>query len=187
MQGGTDDLDIVSRIAAGDRTAMRVLFGRHHLKVYRFVCSMLRDTALAEDVVNDVFFEVWQRAGKFERRSSVSTWLLGIARFKALGARRKRREDALDEEQAEAIADDTDTPEIVAQKADKAGLLRRCIGQLSDDHRIVVDLVYYHEKSVEETAMILEIPEATVKTRMFHARKRLAELVNAAGGERGWP
>src|SRR5207245_1393289 len=78
------DADLIVRIAAGDRTAMRLLFGRHQLRVHRFVLGMVRDASIAEDIVNDVFFDVWRQAGRFEQRSSVSTWLLGIARFKAL-------------------------------------------------------------------------------------------------------
>lgn len=187
MVQGEDDLDIVRRIASGDRMAMRVLYGRHQLKVFRFVSGMLRDRSQVEDVVNDVFFEVWVQAGRFEQRSSVSTWLLGIARYKALTVARKRRDAELDDETAEAVPDSADTPETSAQKLDKAAALRRCIAALPSEHRAVVDLVYYHDKSVEEVGMILEIPEATVKTRMFYARKKLADMMVAAGIDRGWP
>jgi RNA polymerase sigma-70 factor, ECF subfamily len=187
MNEGADDLDLVRRIASGDRMAMRVLYGRHQLKMHRFITGITRDAALAEDVVNDVFLDVWKQAGRFEARSSVSTWLLGIARFKALSARRRRRDDELDDETAAAVPDDADTPEIVAQKSDKGAALRACIDALSPEHRAVVDLVYYHDRSVEEVAMILTIPEATVKTRMFYARKKLSELMAAQGIDRGWP
>jgi len=186
MNEGADE-DLVRRIASGDRMAMRVLYGRHQLKVHRFICGIVRDSGLAEDLVNDVFFDVWTQAGRFEGRSSVSTWLFGIARFKALSARRRRKDDELDDEMAEAVPDDADTPETVAQKSDKGVALRQCIGALSGEHRAVVDLVYYHDKSVEEVAVILDIPEATVKTRMFYARKKLSELLTAAGIDRGWP
>lgn len=187
MVEGADDIDLLRRIASGDRMAMRRLYGRHQLKLHRFVVSMLKDSALAEDVVNDVFFDVWTQAGRFEGRSSVSTWLFSIARFKALSLKRRRRDDELDDETAEAVMDDADTPEAIAQKSDKGAVLRACIAALSAEHRTVVDLVYYHDRSVEEVAMILMIPEATVKTRMFYARKRLAELATAAGIDRGWP
>jgi RNA polymerase sigma-70 factor (ECF subfamily) len=79
------------------------------------------------------------------------------------------------------------TIRMVAQKRDKSNALRRCLMALSPEHREVIDLVYYHEKSVEEVAAIVGIPEATVKTRMFYARKRLSELLKAAGVDRGWP
>ena len=187
VNNATEDGELIARIAKGDRSAMRLLFGRHQLRVHRFVCGMVRDASLAEDLVNEVFLEVWKQAGRFEGRSSVSTWLLGIARFKALSSRRRRSEAELDEEAADAIADDADTPEVVAQKNDKGQALRACINALPPEHKVVVDLVYYQEKTIEEAAGILSIPEATVKTRMFYARKKLADMMTAAGIDRGWP
>jgi RNA polymerase sigma-70 factor, ECF subfamily len=117
----------------------------------------------------------------------VSTWMLAIARFKALSALRRRPDQELDEETAGAIEDPSDDPGIVLEKKDKSGTIRKCLAGLSADHREIIDLVYYHEKSVEEVAVIVGIPENTVKTRMFYARKKLAELLKAAGIERGWP
>jgi len=93
----------------------------------------------------------------------------------------------LDEEAAGAIEDTSDDPEVAVQKKDKSEILRNCLQTLSPEHREVIDLVYYHEKSVEEVAEIVGIPEATVKTRMFYARKKLSELLKAAGIDRGWP
>jgi len=112
---------------------------------------------------------------------------LAIARFKALTALRRKPDEALDEEKAEAIEDQADDPEVALEKKDKSAAIRKCLIKLSAEHREIIDLVYYHEKSVEEVALIVGIPENTVKTRMFYARKRLAELLSAAGIERGWP
>jgi RNA polymerase sigma-70 factor (ECF subfamily) len=134
-----------------------------------------------------VFLDVWRQAGKFEGRSAVSTWLLGIARYKALSALRKRPEEALDEETAAQIEDQADDPEVALAKKDKGAVLRQCLTALSNEHREIIDLVYYHEKSVEEVARIVGIPEATVKTRMFYARKKLSELLKEQGVDRGWP
>jgi RNA polymerase sigma-70 factor (ECF subfamily) len=185
-QATSDDVLIV-RIAGGDRLAMQVLYARHHVRVYRFVLRVVRNEATAEDLISEVFLDVWKQAGRFEGRAAVSTWLLSIARFKALSALRRRPESMLDDEQAEAIEDDSDDPEVVAQKKDKSEALQRCLKELSPEHREVIDLVYYHEKSVEEVATIIGIPEATVKTRMFYARKKLSELLKAQGIDRGWP
>ncbi|HVY59124.1 MAG TPA: sigma-70 family RNA polymerase sigma factor [Xanthobacteraceae bacterium] len=183
----TSDEVLIGRIAQGDRLAMQVLFARHHVRVYRFVLRLVGDPAAAEDLISEVFLDVWRQAGRFEGRSAVSTWLLAIARFKALSALRKRPGEELDEEAAAAIEDPADDPEVVAQKKDKSEILRKCLTALSPEHREIIDLVYYHEKSVEEVAEIVGIPENTVKTRMFYARKKLAELLRAAGIERGWP
>jgi RNA polymerase sigma-70 factor, ECF subfamily len=186
MQTTSDEV-LIARIAGGDRLAMQVLFARHHVRVYRFVLRLVRNEATAEDLISEIFLDVWRQAGKFEGRSAVSTWLLGIARFKALSALRRRQDDALDDETAERIEDQADDPETALAKKDKGAVLRQCLSGLSAEHREVIDLVYYHEKSVEEVAAITGIPEATVKTRMFYARKKLSELLKQQGIDRGWP
>ncbi|MGE0034241.1 MAG: sigma-70 family RNA polymerase sigma factor [Xanthobacteraceae bacterium] len=186
MQATSDEV-LIGRIAGGDRLAMQVLFARHHVRVFRFVVRLVKNESTAEDLISDVFLDVWRQAGRFEGRSAVSTWLLSIARFKALSALRRRPDEELDEDTAGAIEDPSDDPEIALEKKDKSTLIRKCLSGLSAEHREVVDLVYYHEKSVEEVAEIVGIPENTVKTRMFYARKKLAELLKAEGIERGWP
>jgi RNA polymerase sigma-70 factor, ECF subfamily len=110
----------------------------------------------------------------------VSTWLLAIARYKALSARRRRPHAELDEAIVSTVADPADDPEIVLQKKNRAEMLRQSLAKLSPEHGEVIDLVYYHGKSVREVADIVGAAEATVKTRMFYARKKLAELVAAA-------
>src|SRR3954463_3688839 len=148
MQATSDEV-LIGRIAGGDRLAMQVLFARHHVRVYRFVLRFVRNEATAEDLISDVFLDVWRQAGKFEGRSAVSTWLLSIARFKALSALRKKPEQELDEETAEAIVDEADDPQAALEKKDKGEILRKALGALSAEHREIIDLVYYHEKSVE--------------------------------------
>lgn len=186
MQSDSDQ-DLILRVAKGDRLAFRTLYARHNVRVFRFILRFIKDEGRAEDLIGEVFLDVWRQADRFEGRSSVSTWILGMARFKALSSLRKTTEEELDEEQAGAIADEADTPETVAQKLDKAKALRRCIDRLSSEHREIIDLVYYQEKSISEVAEIVGIPENTVKTRMFYARKRLQELMQSAGVDRGWP
>jgi RNA polymerase sigma-70 factor, ECF subfamily len=177
---------LIGRIAGGDRLALQVLFARHHVRVYRFVLRLVREESAAQDLISDVFFEVWRQAGKFEGRSAVSTWMLSIARFKALSALRRRTEEPLDQEAADAIVDDADDPETVLAKKDEGAVLRECFDKLSAEQREIIDLVYYHEKSVAEVATIVGIPEATVKTRMFYARRKLSELLQERGIDRGW-
>jgi RNA polymerase sigma-70 factor, ECF subfamily len=175
------DSKLIQRIAQGDQLAMRTLFARHHMRLYRFLLRRVRDSSMAEDLLSDVFLDVWRQAAEFEGRSSVSTWLLAIGRFKALSALRGRNDVPLDDEFAAAIPDPADNPEITLQKKNEGEVLRRCLSALSPTHGEIIDLVYYHEKSVAEVAAIVHVPEATVKTRMFYARKHLAELVTAAG------
>jgi RNA polymerase sigma-70 factor, ECF subfamily len=180
----TSDEALVLSIATGDKQALQVLFGRHNVRVYRFVLRFLNDEAAAEDLVSEVFLDVWRQANRFEARSQVSTWLLAMARNKALSALRRRSTEELDEEVAEFIEDPADNPEVTMQKKQRNSILADCLTQLSAAHREIIDLVYYHEKSIDEVAEIIGVPQNTVKTRMFYARKRIAELMNGKGLDR---
>src|SRR6266852_2225640 len=151
MQATSDEV-LIGRIANGDRLAMQVLYARHHVRVFRFVVRFVRDESTAEDLISEVFLDVWRQAGRFEGRSSASTWMLAIARFKALSALRRRPDEELDEDSAAAIEDGSDDPETALEKKDKSALIRKCLAGLSAQHREIVDLVYYHDKSVEEVA-----------------------------------
>jgi RNA polymerase sigma-70 factor (ECF subfamily) len=186
MQTTSDEV-LIAKIAKGDRLAMEALFARYRIPVFRFVKRMVRNEATAEDLNSDVFLDVWRQAGTFEGRSAVSTWIFAIARFKALNALQRRSTEELDEDKADTIADEADDPEIALAKKDKAAVLRQCLLKLTAEHREIVNLVYYQHKSVEEVAGIVGIPEATVKTRMFYARKKLSDLLTELGIERGWP
>jgi RNA polymerase sigma-70 factor (ECF subfamily) len=182
--GETSDEALLGSIARGDRYAMRVLFGRHSAKVFRFLMRIVDNDAMAEDLVSEVFIEVWRHAGRFEARSQVATWLLGIARHKALSALRRRPTDALDRDVLESIEDTADNPEAAAQRRQTSAILADCLRQLSPLHREIVDLVYYHERTIADVAEIIGVAQNTVKTRMFYARKRIAELMAARGVER---
>jgi RNA polymerase sigma-70 factor (ECF subfamily) len=175
---------LIARIAAGEQRAMRTLFDRHHLRIYRFALRLLGERELAEDVLSEVFLDVWRHAAMFEARSRASTWLIAIARFKALSWLRRRSETPLDEAAAAAIPDTSDDPETAMRKKQQGQILRDCLARLSLKHREVVDLVYYQGMTIAEVARIADIPEATVKTRMFHARKQLFDLLAAAGVDR---
>jgi RNA polymerase sigma-70 factor, ECF subfamily len=176
------DQELIELIAESDKGAMRVLFRRHQLRVFRFVMRMVRHQQTAEDLVSEVFLEIWRTAGRFEARSQVTTWMLAIARHKALAALR-RHSPAEDEELLQFVEDPTDNPEVAMHKSERSALLRDCIKQLSRAHREVVDLIYYHERSIDDAARIVGVPVNTVKTRVFYARKRIAELMAARGIE----
>ncbi|MEY9180197.1 RNA polymerase sigma-70 factor (ECF subfamily) [Bradyrhizobium sp. USDA 326] len=182
-QATSDDM-LLESIADGNRTAMHILYCRHNVRVYRFILRIVRDATTAEDLVSQVFLDVWRTAGQFQGRSQVSTWLLSIARFKALTAMRQRRFEDIDQEDVRQIPDGADTPETSLDRSDTSAILRACVQKLSPAHREIINLVYYHEKSVEEVGQIIGIPQSTVKTRMFYARKQLADLLKGAGVDR---
>jgi RNA polymerase sigma-70 factor, ECF subfamily len=173
------DEALIAKIASGNRLAMQVLFARHHARIYRFALRLIGSESVAEDITSEVFLGVWRQAHRFEARSAVTTWLLAIARYKAL-AEMRRRPEASDEGTVDA-SDPADDPEATFAVKHRGEILRNCLTRLSPRHREIIDLVYYHEKSVQEAADILGVPANTVKTRMFHARKKLSQLLEAQG------
>src|SRR5256714_13751647 len=130
----SSDEMLIERVAKGDQLAMRTLFGRHRVALYRWLLRLVRDEALAEDLLSDVFLDVWRQAATFEARSSVSTWLLAIARYKALSARRRRIDAELDEEVPVIIADPADNPELALQKKTRAELVRQSLARRSREY-----------------------------------------------------
>ena len=177
----TSDEALIELIAEGDKRAMQVLYARHNVKVYRFILRLTGNQSLAEDLVSEVFLDVWRQAEGFESKSQVSTWLLAIARYKALSALRRRSDEHLDDRMAATIEDTADDPETAVYKVDRNAIVQKCLTRLSPAHREVLDLVYYHEKSVDEVARIVGVPAATVKTRMFYARNKMADLLKQSG------
>jgi RNA polymerase sigma-70 factor (ECF subfamily) len=177
----TSDEALIRLIADGDKRAMQVLYARHNVRVYRFILRLTGNQSLAEDLVSEVFLDVWRQADGFEAKSQASTWLLAIARYKALSALRRRTDEHLDDQMAATIEDTADDPETVVYTKDRYTIVQKCLKQLSPAHREVIDLVYYHEKSVDEVAKIVGVPPATVKTRMFYARSKMADLLHQAG------
>ena len=171
------DEALLRLISKHEQSAMRILFSRHRVRVFRFALSITKDQSLAEEVASDVFLDVWRRASSFKGRSQVSTWLLAIARNKALLSMRRHEHQRLNEELADTIDDTTESPEAAMQRRQTRTILADCILQLPAIHREIIDLVYYHQKSIAEAAEILEVPKNTVKTRMFYARKRIAQML----------
>ena len=174
------DEALVERIAAGDAAAMRTLFTRHSDRVCRLALRIGKDATLAEDLVSEVFLEVWRNAGRFEKRSSVATWLLAITKYKTLSKiRRRREEESLD--MAAEVVDPSRTPEAALARLQGAAAIRKCVNALTPEHRTIIDLIYYKGRTVKDVARLTGIPESTAKTRMFYARKRLSQLLRRSG------
>jgi RNA polymerase sigma-70 factor (ECF subfamily) len=179
------DLRLLARIVQGDREALRELYATYYHPVLRFIQRVTRQLDLAQEGVNDVMLVVWRSADSFARRSSVSTWIMGIAYHKALkllegSRRRSSRFIAVDfdswTERSEAAVE-------LSDNADLRDLLDEALRQLSPEHRAVVELTYFHGCSYQDIAVIADCPVNTVKTRMFHARAKLRKLLPALGGD----
>jgi RNA polymerase sigma-70 factor (ECF subfamily) len=180
------DKVLVQLIAEEDKRALKLLYVRHHDRVRRFVTHLTGNESTAEEVVNEVFLEAWRHAAEFEGRSQVATWLMSIARFKAISECRRRSEAQLDERSAAIIEDPSDTPAVSMDKRERGDILQRCLAKLTPLHREVINLIYYQGKKIEEVARSTGAPINTVKTRMHHARLRMAELLAEAGVDRAW-
>ena len=176
----SDEL-LLKHVAGGDKAAMHIMFARHRGRVSRFIQRMVRNPAIVDDLVSQVFLDVWRSANRFESRARVSTWLLSIARFKAMSSLRQRTYEPLDQDDMLGITDAADTPEAALDRKERSGILRGYIDKLSPAQRDVIDLFYYREKSIAEVSAIVGIPQATAKSRLFYARKQLARILVSAG------
>lgn len=167
-----DDLALLRRLGAGDRTAMKALYEAHSDALHRFLASRLGDAFEAADVAQETFLEIWRRPSGFEGRSSFRTWLFGVARNKAIDRIRKSRRTFVAEPDDRA-ADDAPNPEDVAVAASDAARVRACIAKLSDAHRSAIHLAFYGEFRYEQIAEIEKAPVGTIKTRILHAKRLL--------------
>lgn len=176
-----EELAWIQRIAEGDKSALRLLYARYSSRIFRFVIRMVNDDNKAEELVNDVMMEVWKSAAKFEGRSSPSTWILGIARYRTLNAVRGKKLDTVGLDQAPEQAGQGEEASSGKSQEQLTVMLRGAINRLSTEHREVIELTFFHGYSYPEIATILQCPENTVKTRMFHARAKLKPWLQNMG------
>jgi RNA polymerase sigma-70 factor (ECF subfamily) len=178
-----DDTELVRRARANDRLAFREIIQRHNRRLYRLVRSMLKDEADAEDAVQEIYLHAFARLGEFRGESALSTWLTRIAVNEALMRLRCRRETAeLTEETMSATIVTFplpvgQNPEEVAARSQISRVLEAAIDELPDGFRTVFVLRTVEQLSTEETAAALGIPEDTVKTRLFRARRLLRTAI----------
>jgi len=170
--------DALNRIARGDRTAFTHLYTQAQPNLVRYAAGILAgDVDGALDVVDEAFLSVWREAGRYSGVGSADGWIRRLVRNKAIDWLRRRREQPLGAGDALGpatwLVDDAESPETTAQKSSAARRLREALEQLSPDHREVVWLCYFEERSLAEIAIIADCPENTVKTRLFHARRQL--------------
>jgi len=175
-----EDLDraLIDRIAAGDEAAFSAFYERHARRVLAFVRDLVPEAAAAEEVAGDVMVAVWRGARRFGGRSRVSTWVLGIAHNKAVDLRRRRRLAEFPLEDAGSLPGGADPAEVAVQTADRASL-EAALATLSPEHREVLQLMYGFDCTQAEIAEIAGIPIATVKTRVFYAKRRLRGALDA--------
>lgn len=174
------DRALLAAAAAGERPAFEQLYRRYEQRVYQYALSFVRDRSLAEDVLIDAMTSVWDRAGNFAGDSQVSTWILGIARHKALDAVRRNARRAGEDplEDNPGLASEQDSPAEAADRESSQSLARRAMTHLSADHQEILRLAFFEELPYEEIAALLAIPANTVKTRVYYAKQQFRHFVD---------
>lgn len=167
---------LVGRIAAGDRRAFEVLYRAYFPRLARFLQRMARNAALIEEVVNDTMLVVWQKAATFDGSSKVSTWVFAIAYRRACKALRAL-DEPIESDGEEREAPDSDRPEWQFERLRLAHAIDTALAALPLAQRTAFQLTFYHDMAYTEIAEIMDCPVNTIKTRLFHARKRLALLL----------
>ncbi|HDR9504213.1 MAG TPA: sigma-70 family RNA polymerase sigma factor [Paraburkholderia sp.] len=173
-----DDAALLRRVSAGDKAALAVLYREYHRRLVRFLGRFTRRDDVIEEVVNDTFMIVWQKAAEFRGRSRVSTWLMGIAYRVTLKA---LRQGGLPTEPLSSWPDGEPMAEPVAAH-EVVDWLTKGMTRLAPEQRMVLELAYVMGHSLEEIAEIADCPISTVKARMFHARVKLRNLMPALAG-----
>jgi len=172
-----DDWDLIGQIGSGDQAALECLYKKYYSYLYRFVFQVTRRTDNVEEVINEVMFVVWEKAAAVVPRAKASTWILGIAHNKALQVMHRGRSigtvDLDDESSADLARADEDT---TVRELETEELLFTMLRALSPEQRAVMELVYFHGLHYGEIAQVIDCPENTVKTRVYHARRKLRNL-----------
>ncbi len=173
------DRELVARVARGDRQAFEALYRAFARRLGSYLFKLLRQPELVEEALDDAMLVVWQKAGSFDGRGRVSTWLFGIAHRKALKLMERSRRHLRALEAPEHAVDPVGPadPEQQAVRRDQLRRLARGIEALPAEQRAVVELTFFEGRSYREIAEVLGCPVNTVKTRMFHARRQLGRCV----------
>ncbi|MBV8468173.1 MAG: sigma-70 family RNA polymerase sigma factor [Burkholderiales bacterium] len=171
-----EEITLLAHVRAGELRAFDTLYRLYFPRLARFIERMTRRPALVEELINDTMMVVWRRADSYNGESKVSTWIFGIAYRKALKALSKV-DDPVDDSDVVEVEEDAPGPEATLTQAQLRATLMQAMSKLSADHRAVIDLAYFNEFGCREIADIMACPVDTVKTRMFHARRRLKTVL----------
>ncbi len=158
---------LLGRIAEHDRAAFDELFRVYHPRLFRFVFRMTASYRTAEELANDILLVIWRTADSYRGDAKVSTWIFGIAYRQSLRRLRKRRYTMT------TLSDDIAVDENSTARIEQEDWVRHGISRLPPKQRLTVMLVYYLGLTCEETAVATDVSVNTVKTRMFHARRKL--------------
>jgi RNA polymerase sigma-70 factor (ECF subfamily) len=174
-----DDRELLARIAGKDLQAFERMYRIYQPRLTRFLTTLLKRPQLIEEVLDDTMMVVWQTAGNFRGSSKPSTWIFAIAYRKAHKAKLRWPDPVEEPEYDNRVSEDPAPDDELHHQRLRAALMK-AMDQLSPDHRAVVDLTYFHGMGYREIAEIVDCPVDTVKTRMFHARRRLKQAMTGS-------
>ena len=180
IESDATDRVLLERMSRGERAALGTLYHRYHGRLCRFLSRLTRRVDVIEEVTNDTFWIIWQKAGEFRGESRVSTWILGIAYRCGLKALRQRGAEAVEASLDSGVRTPASHPDEDRELRD---WLSKGLDRLNADQRVVIELVYGVGHSLEDVALIMQCPLGTVKARLFHARVKLRNVLPDLAGE----
>lgn len=168
---------LLSKVADQDEAAFAGFYQHFETRLYRFIQTKFPDQFEAADILHDVFLDVWKQEDRFKGQSKVSTWLFSIAHYKTIDKLRKKQPEQLDEAMRDQMADDSPDNVSMLISMENGQDVHHCIDTLKPAHRAVMELTFFEELSYKEIALIVDCPENTVKTRMFHAKQAMKKCL----------
>jgi RNA polymerase sigma factor (sigma-70 family) len=171
----TNEAEVLARVARGDREAFERLYRAYLPRLTRFLQQVMRRTSAVEEAINDTMLVVWRKAGTYSGDSKVSTWIFAIAYRRGLKLLKRFDEPVADEPDLTSAGEDA--TESGVMQLELRAVLGEAMAQVSAEQRAVIELTYYQGCAYREIAEIMDCPVDTVKTRMFHARRRLRQLL----------
>lgn len=179
----SEDKGLQQRLASGDESVMKDIYNKYSGPLFHFARNYLADPNDASDIVHETMIVVWQKAASFEGRSSLKSWMFSIARNKSIdrnrkGGRMHYTDEVPDVEDLGALSD------IELELSEDADLVRRCVEELAPAYRRIIHLIFFQGMAYQEVSDIENLPLGTVKTRVLHAKKKLAHLLAQKGRDR---
>lgn len=172
---------LIRKMADGDVRALNEIYARHGSMLLGYLSARVNNRQLAEEILQDVMLAVWENAASFEARSKVKTWLLVIARNRAINSQRRKQLPVININDVFNLSSDETGPMEALEKREQRVQVREAIRKLPEGQREVLVLVFYHQLTGPECAEVLDISEGTVKSRLHRAKENLKRLIAQEG------
>lgn len=173
----SNELHLLEGIKKRQQSSLEAFYDKYENTVYRFALSRLNNTFDAADIVNQVMLEVWNSAHKFENRSKVTTWLLGIANHRIIDKLRKIKKNEVTVDEIENLQDDNVKLDFELTNSQHNVYIQQCLRGLKGDHKHILHLLFFNDLSYGEISQVIGCPVGTIKSRVFHAKNTMKKCV----------